>query len=151
VLSSPSGRARRTAELAGLANVVLDADLAEWDYGDLEGITTAEIRVHRPQWTVWTGDVPGGETIEQVERRADQVLERISEAMPRGDVIVVGHGHLNRVVAARWIGLPATAGQHLWLDTGAVCVLGFEHDHPAIQRWNLPPSTAGSVVTSRAL
>lgn len=146
VLSSPSRRATRTAELAGLADVVIDADLAEWDYGDFEGITTAEIRQHRPQWTIWTGEVPNGETIEEVARRADRVLGRIRESLPAGDVIVVGHGHFNRILAARWVGLPAADGQHLWLDTGTVCVLGFEHDHPAIRRWNIPPSAAGSVV-----
>lgn len=146
VLCSPSDRARRTAELAGLSEVLIDADLAEWDYGDFEGLTTAEIRQDRPGWTIWTGEVPGGESIEQVARRADRVVGRIAEALPRGDVIVVGHGHFNRVIAARWIDLPAAAGEHLWLDTGALCVLGFEHDHPAIQRWNLPPVAAGTVL-----
>lgn len=126
--------------------VEIDADLAEWDYGDYEGVTTAEIREHQPQWTIWTGEVPGGESIDEVQQRADAVLARVWSAIATGDVIVVGHGHVNRVIAARWIKLPAAAGQHLWLDTGTICVLGFEHDHSAIQRWNLPPSAAGAVL-----
>lgn len=146
MLSSPSGRARRTADLAGLTDVEIDADLAEWDYGDYEGLTTAEIRQDHPQWTIWTGEVPGGESIDQVSVRADRVLARIADALQSGDVIVVGHGHFNRILAARWIELPAVEGQHLWLDTGAVCVLGFEHDHRAMLRWNLPPVAAGSVL-----
>jgi len=146
VLCSPSGRARRTAELAGLTDVVIEPDLAEWDYGDFEGLTTAEIRQSHPQWTIWTGDVPGGEGIEQVAERADRVLGRISEALHPGDVIAVGHGHFNRIIAARWIDLPAVGGQRLWLDTGTLCVLGFEHDHRVIQRWNLPPAAADSVL-----
>ncbi len=146
VLSSPSRRAIHTAELAGLTEIVIDADLSEWDYGDFEGITTAQIRQDRPQWAIWTGEVPGGETIEQVAARADRVLDRVRKALPGGDVVVVGHGHLNRILAVRWIELPAVEGQHLWLDTGTICVLGFEHDEPAIQRWNLPPAAAGAAV-----
>ncbi|MGB9376076.1 MAG: histidine phosphatase family protein [Mycobacteriales bacterium] len=147
VLSSPKERARRTAELAGLSDVVTDPDLVEWDYGDFEGITTAEIREQgRPDWTIWTGGVPHGEHIEDVSRRVDRIVDRIREAITRGDVVVVGHGHANRIVAARWIELPPTAGEHLWLDTGTVCVLGFEHGHPAILRWNLPPASAGEVL-----
>ncbi len=146
VLSSPRSRTLRTAELAGLTDVVTDQDLAEWDYGDFEGRTTAEIREELPQWTIWTGEVPGGERIDQVAKRADRVLARIIDAIADGDVIVVGHGHFNRILAARWIEMPAVVGQHLWLDTGTICELGFEHDHRAIKRWNLPPSAAGSVL-----
>ena len=146
MLSSPSERATRTAELAGLRDVVVDEDLVEWDYGDYEGITTAEIRERRPQWTVWTHDLPGGETADRVTARADRVLARIRAAMGDGDVIAVGHGHFSRVMAARWIGLAGTEGQHLGLDTGTVCVLGFEHDHPAIHRWNLPVEALSAVL-----
>jgi broad specificity phosphatase PhoE len=144
VLSSPRVRAVRTAELAGLRDVVVDDDLDEWDYGEYEGLTTAEIRRQRPGWAIWTGNPPGGETAAQVSQRADRVLGRIARSLDTGDVIVVGHGHFLRALSARWLDLPVSAGQDFWLDTGTLCVLGFEHDHRAMLRWNLPPAgTAG--------
>jgi probable phosphoglycerate mutase len=136
VLTSPRSRARDTAALAGL-DAVVDDDLAEWDYGDYEGRTTPEIRAGVPGWTVWTHEVPGGETAAQVAARADRVLVRVaSVAGPDDDVVIVAHGHLLRVLGARWVGQPAAFGQHLALGTASVCVLGHDHEVPAIDRWN---------------
>lgn len=144
VLTSPRERARRTAELAGL-DATVDDDLTEWDYGEYEGITTRQIREHDPEWTVWTGRTPGGERPDEVAQRADRVLARVRNCLDRGDVVVVGHGHLNRVLAARWLGLPATEGRLFALGTAALCVLGFEHAAPVIRRWNLPNPAGGSL------
>ncbi len=146
VLCSPKTRAVRTAELAGLHDPVIDDDLVEWDYGAYEGRTTAEIRQDHPQWTLWTGDPPGGETASQVSARADRVVDRIAAAITEGDVLVVGHGHFHRVIAVRWIGLAAIEGQHFFLDTATICVLGFEHDHRAVLHWNLPAAAIGTVL-----
>ncbi|HEY0636478.1 MAG TPA: histidine phosphatase family protein, partial [Pseudonocardiaceae bacterium] len=135
----PRRRALRTAALAGLrAPMVLD-ELAEWDYGEYEGRTTPEIREVIPGWTVWTHECPGGETADQVERRADRVLQRVGELAHHADVVLVGHGHFSRVLAARWIGLPATSGVHLALDAGCVTVLGQERGAPRLDRVNLAP------------
>lgn len=139
VLSSPLQRAVRTVELARLGDVVIDRDLEEWDYGDYEGLTTARIRDGRPGWTIWTGDPPSGETAAQVAGRADRVLRRIAGPLQARDVVVVGHGHYLRVLTTRWLELPVSAGRCFWLDTGTLCVLGFEHDHQAMLGWNLPP------------
>jgi broad specificity phosphatase PhoE len=139
-------RALRTAELAGLSDVAFDDDLREWDYGEYEGRTTAEIRQDRPGWTIWTGDPPGGETAAQVAERADRVLRRVADALPTGDVVVVGHGHFLRLLTARWLELPPSAGQRFWLDTGTLCVLGFEHANAAMLRWNLPAAAAAEVL-----
>jgi len=146
VLSSPLGRALRTAELAGLADVVVDDDLREWDYGEYEGRSTAEIRQERPGWTIWTGDPPGGETAEQVAARADRVLRRVRAELDGGDVIMVGHGHFLRLLTARWLELPPSAGQRYFLDTGTLCLLGFEHDHAAMLRWNVPAEAAAAAL-----
>jgi len=141
VFTSPRSRARRTAELAGLADLctveVLD-DLAEWAYGDYEGITTPQIRRTDPGWTVWTGHTPGGETAEEVGARADRVLDRVREALGAGPVVTVGHGHFSRVLAARWLGLPVTAGAMFVLGPASPCLLGSEHGRPAVHRWNVP-------------
>ncbi|MEP6696093.1 MAG: histidine phosphatase family protein [Pseudonocardiales bacterium] len=145
-LSSPRARAVRTAELAGLAGVVLDDDLVEWDYGEYEGRTTAEIRQNRPGWTIWTGNPPGGETAEQVAVRADRVLRRIEAVLPEGDVVIVGHGHHLRMLTTRWLDLAPSAGQGFSLDTATVGVLGFEHDHHAVRRWNLPAAAAAGAL-----
>ncbi len=136
VLASPRRRARETAELAGFAAYTVEDDVAEWNYGDYEGRTTAEIRVDHPGWTIWTGDPPGGETAEQVGARADRLLGRISAAMGRGDVLVFGHGHFSRVLTARYLRLPPTDGRLVVLDPATLCVLGSEHDYPAIRTWN---------------
>lgn len=146
VLSSPRGRALRTAELAGLGDVVVDEDLDEWDYGEYEGMSTAQIRADRPGWTIWTGDPPGGETAAQVTARADRVLQRIAGSLEGGDVVVVGHGHALRLLTTRWLDLPEQAGQYFWLDTGTLCLLGFEHDHHAMLYWNLPAAAAADVL-----
>ena len=132
-LASPRRRARRTAELAG-RQPQIDDDLQEWDYGDYEGLTTTQIREREPGWTIWSGTVPGGETAADVAERADRVIERARGA--GGDVVLFAHGHLLRVLGARWIGAAPTAGEHLLLGTAATCVLGYERDTPALARWN---------------
>lgn len=135
VLTSPLSRARDTAELAGLGpQAQLDDDLRELDYGEYEGRTTAEIREERRGWDVWRDDSPGGETPADAGRRADRVIARALEA--DGDVALFGHGHLMRILGARWIGLPAAAGGNLGLSTGALCELGFERERRAIWAWN---------------
>lgn len=141
VFTSPRTRAVRTAELAGLADVcsveVLD-DLAEWAYGEYEGVTTPDIRRTDPGWTVWTGHTPGGETPDEVGARADRVLERVRAALADGPVVTVGHGHFSRVLAARWLGLPASSGAMFVLGPASPCLLGSEHGRPAVHRWNVP-------------
>ena len=144
VLTSPRVRARRTAELAGLVGprvgaVEVSPDLQEWDYGEYEGRTTPQIRESVPGWTVWTHPSPGGETAEQVGVRADAVLARCAAALADGDVVLVCHGHIGRVLAARWIGLPATGGVRLAFGTGAVTVLGSERGVPQLERVNVAP------------
>lgn len=136
-LSSPLRRARRTAELADVA-VELDDDLREIDYGQYEGITTPQIRERDPGWSVWTGAMPDGETAEQAGRRVDRVLDRARKALPEGHVVLFAHGHILRVLAARWLRLPASEGRLFALDTATIGVLGTEHDVPVIRRWNAP-------------
>jgi probable phosphoglycerate mutase len=133
VLSSPLQRARHTAELAGQAPQV-DDDLLEWNYGEYEGRTTAQIREERPGWSIWQDGVLGGETADEVAERADRVIARARAA--GGDCLLFAHGHLLRVLGARWIGARPTAGQHLLLSTAAVCVLGYERETAALARWN---------------
>jgi broad specificity phosphatase PhoE len=134
VLTSPRHRARRTAELAGFADAEVDDDLVEWDYGDYEGITTAEIRETVPGWTVWTHPTPGGESAEQVTARLDRVVARIRSAGTR--VLVFGHGHSLRALTARWIEQPVDEGRFFKLDTATVSTLGYERDFPVVLRWN---------------
>src|SRR5205823_7817739 len=120
VLTSPRTRARVTCELAGYADQAqIDGDLVEWDYGGYEGLTTPQIRESVPGWTVWTHDTPGGETPAEVGARADRVLERAAQA--DGDVALFAHGHMLRVIGARWIGLEPQGGALLALDTAALC------------------------------
>lgn len=136
VRTSPLARAAVTAQLAGLTATV-EKDLHEVDYGEYEGLTTPQIRRHVPGWTVWTHPLPGGETLAQVAERADRVLAGV-----RGrDAVLVSHGHFLRVLAARWLGLPPDAGRLFKLGTAALCVLGHEHETPAIERWNQPVLT----------
>ena len=143
--ASPAQRAARTAELAGLTGMVTDPDLWEWDYGGYEGRTTAEIRVQRPGWYLWRdGVVPGdtehpGETVDQVGARADRVLGRVRPALAEGDVALVAHGHLLRILTARWLCLAADCGRLFRLATGTLSTLGTEHDEPVISTWNVPP------------
>jgi probable phosphoglycerate mutase len=134
VLTSPRLRARETARLAGHGDAEVDDDLAEWDYGDLEGETTEQIRETYPDWTIWTGPVPGGEDAAAVAARLDRVVARCRAA--DGRVLVFGHGHSLRAFAARWLELPVTDGRHLKLDTATVSVLGWERETPVVLRWN---------------
>ncbi|MGH9081703.1 MAG: histidine phosphatase family protein [Acidimicrobiales bacterium] len=138
VLTSPLSRASETCRLAGMGGRAEYADdLREWDYGDYEGLTTPEIRDRRPGWDLWTDGVPGGEDAAQVAGRAERVIERCREV--GGEVVCFAHGHLLRVLAARWIGLAPAAGRLLALGAGAVSVLGWEREVPIVYRWNLPP------------
>ncbi len=147
VLSSPLKRARETCELAGLgAQMQLEPDLMEWNYGDYEGLTSKQIKRTAPNWMVFTDGCPGGETPEQVGARADRVINRIRSAT--GRVALFAHGHLLRVLAARWIGLPPSAGQHFLLDTSTVSVLGYYQDVPAMKRWNAPVTVPNDVIGS---
>ncbi|WP_100345521.1 histidine phosphatase family protein [Compostimonas suwonensis] len=151
VLSSPLERARMTARLAGFgdgeagAGAETDADLVEWDYGPYEGLTSAQIaEEYGSDWTIWRAGTDGsprpGETAEAVGERADAVLARISPVLERGDdVLLVAHGHVLRILAARWLGLPAVGGALLALGTGSVSELGYEHDTRVITHWNLAP------------
>jgi broad specificity phosphatase PhoE len=135
VLTSPRSRSHETAALAGLGDAAeIDEDLVEWDYGGYEGLTTPEIREERPGWSVWADGPPGGETGAQVSARADRVIARVLDA--GGDVAVFAHGHLLRVLGARWIGLDAAYGGNLALDTGSLSELGFERERRAIWLWN---------------
>lgn len=137
VFSSPRKRALRTAELAGLSVTETTEDLAEWHYGEYEGVTTRDIRRSRPGWSLWTDGCPGGESPEQAGARLDGVLSRVRDLLAGGDVALVAHGHCLRVAGARWIGLPPSAGSLLKLDTGTVSVLGFEHEvDPVLVSWN---------------
>jgi broad specificity phosphatase PhoE len=149
VYASPAQRAVRTAELAGLTVTATDPDLWEWDYGGYEGLTTDEIRVKHPGWYLWRdGVIPGdadhpGETIEQVGARADRVLARVEPLLADGDVALVAHGHLLRILTARWLGLPPADGRLFQLGTGTLSTLGTEHDEPVISTWNVPPRPGG--------
>ncbi|MDN5855367.1 MAG: histidine phosphatase family protein [Actinomycetia bacterium] len=134
VLTSPRLRARRTAEIAGFADAAVDADLVEWDYGEYEGVTTAEIHESVPGWSVWTNPTPGGETAAQVAERLDRVIARV-RAYPRR-VLGFSHGHALRSLAARWLGEQVAAGRHLQLDTATVSVLGDDRGTPVVVRWN---------------
>jgi broad specificity phosphatase PhoE len=135
VLTSPLQRAAETARLAGFENSAEVVDqIREWDYGEYEGRTTASIREEIPEWSVWTHGVPGGETIDQVAARADSVIDRLRRES--GDGIVFAHGHILRVLAARWCGFDSRAGRHLALDSATVSILGYERETPAIRLWN---------------
>jgi broad specificity phosphatase PhoE len=133
VLASPLARALETARRAGLDPIV-DADLVEWDYGEYEGRTTEEIRRDIAGWSVWSHAITGGETVDDVGRRADRAIGRALAA--DGDVCIVAHAHLLRILAARWLELPASAGQRFTLDTATVSELGFEREARVILRWN---------------
>ncbi len=133
VLTSPLRRAAETCAFAGFEGEA-EPDLMEWDYGAYEGLTSAEIRERRPGWRLWDDGVPEGERVSDVGRRAERVIERVKGV--EGDVLCVAHGHLLRVLAARWLGLPPVAGRLLRLYAGSICVLAWEHDWPAIELWN---------------
>ena len=135
VLVSPLRRAADTARLAGFEGVLSTRpDLMEWDYGQYEGRTTADIRRERPGWGLWADGVPGGETVEHMGRRADGVIREVRAIA--GDVALFAHGHILRVMGARWVGLPPDSGSRLALDTASLCALGYERETPVIRRWN---------------
>ncbi len=135
VLVSPSLRARETCELCGLdAGAQLRPDLLEWDYGEYEGLTTPEIREQRPDWRLWRDGCPGGESAADVGARADRVIEEILASHAR--VAVFSHGHMLRVLGARWMALGPELGARLGLSTAAICVLGHERDTQVLARWN---------------
>jgi broad specificity phosphatase PhoE len=138
VLTSPRSRASETARLAGIAGALPDPDLAEWDYGALEGRRTQEIQADYPGWTIWDGPWPQGETVDQVSARADRVLRRCLAAEVRGDSLLFGHGHMLRVLGARWLGLPGSSGALFGLSTATLSILGWEHERPIIEMWNEP-------------
>jgi broad specificity phosphatase PhoE len=140
ILASPLQRAWNTCALAGF-EAQPEPDLMEWDYGAFEGLTTAEISVDRPGWSIWTSVVEGGERAADVGRRVDRVIERALQA--DGDTLCVAHGHLLRVLTARWLGLPPVGGRLFGLDAGAVSVLGWEHETPVVRHWNLTGTLLG--------
>ena len=157
VFTSPAQRAARTAELAGLGAPGKpgsasgpaprqDPDLWEWDYGGYEGITTAEIQQGRPDWSLWRdGVIPGdaahpGESVESVGERVDRVLKRAEPLLADGDVALVAHGHVLRILTARYLALPPADGRLFRLDTGTVSALGAEHAERVIVSWNIPPA-----------
>ena len=126
VISSPRRRALETAELAGLRVTDISPDLAEWDYGDYEGLTTREIRETVPGWTVWTHDCPGGESAAQVSARADRAIAMALEHMETRDVVFVGHGHFSRSLLSRWVELPVSEGVRFSMAAASIAVCGFE-------------------------
>jgi probable phosphoglycerate mutase len=141
VLSSPLSRALDTCREAGLGDrAELTGDLCEWDYGEYEGITTAEIRARRPGWNLWRDGCPGGETAADVGRRVDRVLDSLAGL--EGDAAVFAHGHVLRVLTARWLGLGPEAGALFKLDTGTLSTLGYERETRVITRWNAPVTAA---------
>ena len=134
VLTSPRSRARRSAELAGFPEAQVDEDLAEWNYGRYEGVSTAQIRETDPGWTVWSHPAPGGETADQVRERVDRVIARCSAV--DGDVLLFGHAHCLRALTARWLGQPVVDGRLYRLDTASLSVLAYERETPVIVHWN---------------
>jgi broad specificity phosphatase PhoE len=150
VLTSPMQRARDTATATGFPDAVVDDDLREWDYGDLEGLTTPEIRARGgefAQWTIWRGPVPGGETLADVAARAGRVLDRVAAAAPDGagtpdvvaDVVCFGHGHASRVLVAVALGLAPENCSRFLLEPATIGIVGSEHDQRALRIWNAPP------------
>lgn len=137
VLTSPLERARMTCELAGLKEQAeVDRDLIEWNYGEYEGLTTKQIHAESPDWMLFRDGCPGGESPDQVSARVDRVIARVCAA--DGDVALFAHGHILRVLAARWLGFPAAAGCHFMLDTATLSVLSYYRGVPAVKRWNAP-------------
>ena len=145
VFTSPAQRATMTAALAGLVGAQQDPDLWEWDYGGYEGLTTAQIQEQHPGWNLWRdGVIPGdadhpGETEAEVGQRVDRVLARAKPLLADGDVVLVAHGHVLRVLTARYLLLEPSFGRRLRLDTGTISTLSTEHDDPVISSWNVPP------------
>jgi probable phosphoglycerate mutase len=147
IFTSPLQRARETCALTGLGErAEIDHDLVEWNYGDYEGLTPKEIDIKAPGWMLFRDGCPGGESPEDVGRRVDSVIERVR--VVERDVALFAHGHVFRVFAARWIGLPAAAGCHFLLDTATVSVLSYYRGVPAIKRWNAPVTVEGTQIGS---
>jgi probable phosphoglycerate mutase len=137
VLASPLKRARETCELAGLGDAaVVDADLVEWNYGSYEGLTPAQIHATAPGWLIFRDGCPGGETPTEIGARVDRVIARVRAG--QGEVALFAHGHVLRVLVARWLGLPPGAGQHFLLDTGTLNILSYYREVPAVKTWNAP-------------
>jgi broad specificity phosphatase PhoE len=139
VFVSPRQRARETCEIAGYGDVaVIEDGLQEWNYGESEGKTTAQMRaIHGPNWSVWTDPIIGGESVEAVGERADGVIAKALASAPQGGAVALfAHAHILRILAARWIGLPAVGGKLFGLGTGSVSVLGHERETRVISRWN---------------
>ena len=135
VLSSPLQRAMDTCRLAGFGDQAKARDdLMEWDYGSYEGLTTPQIQADRPDWSLWRDGCPGGETAQSVGRRVDRIIDEVRRT--QGDVLLFAHGHVLRVLAARWLEQPAEEGRRYALDTATLSVLGYEHDDAVIRRWN---------------
>jgi probable phosphoglycerate mutase len=147
VLSSPASRALETARLAGFGDCEVEPDLHEWNYGDVEGLTTAEIRKRGPEWahwTVWTGPVANGETVDDVATRARRIIARADAA--DGDVLLFGHGHQLRILAAVALGLAPGAGARFALDAASLSVIGHEHESRVLRLWNLRPGTTSGTL-----
>lgn len=137
VFTSPLQRARDTCDLAGLGTLAsIDRDLMEWNYGEYEGLTTDQIRQTRPDWSVFRDGCPGGESPPEVSVRADRIVSRVRAV--DGNVALFSHGHILRVLAARWINLPASYGENFLLDTATLNVLGYYRESPAFKIWNAP-------------
>ena len=136
VLTSPLSRAAETARLAGFPDAERVDDLMEWDYGEFEGRTSAEIRRDLPVWTIWTGPWRGGETVRQVAARADRVIARCLDPAVEGDVLLFAHGHMLRLLTARWLGLPARRGALFALGTATIGILGWERSNRVVESWN---------------
>jgi broad specificity phosphatase PhoE len=137
VLSSPLQRARQTAAILGFPSVETDDRLMEWDYGHYEGKTLAQIRQSAPRWSLWTDGCPGGETLQEVVGRVNSVIQRAQSVS--GDVLLIAHGHLLRVLAACWLGGPPSYGEHLALSTSSACILTYDDIFPVLARWNWRP------------
>ena len=137
VFTSPLQRARDTCDLAGLGTLAsIDRDLMEWNYGEYEGLTTDQIRQTRPDWSVFRDGCPGGESPPEVSVRADRIVSRVRAV--DGNVVLFSHGHILRVLAARWINLSAGYGENFLLDTATLNVLGYYRESPAFKIWNAP-------------
>lgn len=139
VWTSPLGRARETCALAGYGDQAkVDNDLREWDYGIYEGRTTEEIQSKMPDWSIWLSPIVDGESLDQLAARARQLLDRVTEATQE-DIALFAHGHILRVLASQWIGMPPIAGRYLALDTASISILGYERKTRVIRQWNFTP------------
>ncbi len=138
IMTSPSQRASHTAELAGFPDAEAVDYAHEWDYGDYEGVRSAEVRERNPSYLIWDDGVPAGETIEQVGVRAERIVQRVrTELADGGNAVLFSHGHFSRILAATWLGLGAGQGRHFLLGTAEVCRLGWDKKTPAIEAWGL--------------